>query len=146
MEKALRPIFTVSKTLVDFGRILVGDASEETISIRNDGEAPLVLEAMVSFEPPFSLASDSCSGQTLNPNASCSIGVKCSPVLQGSFHFSFDVSSNDPDEHRVKVDLTGKGVLYLIEPEEGTIGSEIELSGSGFGTKKGRVLLGTIPL
>ena len=42
--------------------------------------------------------------------------------------------------------ITGTYTQNPVFPGEGTIGSEITITGSGFGTKKGKVLLGNTPL
>jgi len=42
--------------------------------------------------------------------------------------------------------ITGSYTQNPVFPGEGTIGSEITITGSGFGTKKGKVLLGNTPL
>ena len=54
------------------------------------------------------------------------------------------INSNDPDTPRVQVSLSGNGVQFLYAPLEGTVGTEITITGSGFGDAKGKVLIGTV--
>ena len=75
-------------------------------------------------EHSFSIQSDTCSGQTLMPTASCTIGVEFAPTALGSFADSFDIPSNDPDTPVVTFDVTGNGV----EPD---VGERLSLSPEG---------------
>ena len=47
------------------------------------------------------------------------------PTDKGGFASSFNISSTDPDEGLVTVHVSGRGVEFLIDPEEGTIGTEV---------------------
>jgi len=64
------------------------------------------------------------------------------PTWKGSFSSSFDIFSNDPDERQVTIHLNGRGLQFTVSPNEGTIGSKIQITGSGFGTIAGSVLMG----
>jgi hypothetical protein len=43
-------------------------------------------------------------------------------------------------------DIGAYEFLFRVYPKEGTIGTEITISGSGYGKKKGKVLIGEVPL
>ena len=137
---------------LDFGKVLVGETSSKTFTIENVGTGDLVLKTMESPPPPFSidsLSSTCTNGKVLTPGgigASCTIVVRFEPVSQGIFSGSFTVGSNDSDEDPISVDLSGKGVSFLVDPEEGTLGTGIALAGSGFGDAKGKVMVGGAPL
>jgi hypothetical protein len=42
------------------------------------------------------------------------------------------------------VHLTGQGLLLKVDPDEGTIGTEVVITGAGFGASKGKVLIGGV--
>lgn len=97
---------------VPFGTVAAGSSSSQTVTIRNDGNADLVLGAVGSVGPlaaPFATKTDACSGQTLAPAASCTLTVEFAPVSAGPFADSFNIPSNDPDEASVTVSLSGTG-------------------------------------
>jgi hypothetical protein len=70
------------------------------------------------------------------------VGVVFTPPAEGvTGAGTLSFVSNDPGAPNIA--LSGKGGQFLVEPEEGWTGTEITLTGSGFGAKKGSVLLGT---
>lgn len=141
------PDITVDPTTVGFGNVLVGNSVQETITVQNHGASDLTLGTIGTPSAPFSRIGGTCTnGQTLSSGASCSIVVAFSPTLKGSFASSFAIPSNDPDETSVGVSLSGVGVLFSLEPPEGTLGSTIDIEGSGFGSKKGKALICGLPL
>lgn len=100
----------------------MGDIVDEivrdmTITIRNDGNADLVLGGIGSANPlaaPFAIVNDTCSGQTLPFSASCTFVVHFASASQGTYSDTFDIPSNDPNESAVFLTVTGrkKKVLY----------------------------------
>jgi hypothetical protein len=136
---------TVTPLSAGFGNVRVGTSSspDPTVIVRNDGTANLTLGTIGTPSSPFSRTGGSCTnGQTLIPNGSCTIIIEFAPLVQGSFSSSLAVPSDDPDEPSVTVSLTGRGTLFSPDPLEGTLGSIIDIAGSGFGMKKGKVLIG----
>ncbi len=94
---------------LDFGSIVATTQKDLTITVRNAGHADLSLGALSSGNPlaaPFSIVSDTCSGQSLPPAASCALTVRFGPAGAGVFSDSFDMPSNDPDSPAV-VSLSG---------------------------------------
>ena len=144
----LAPDITVLPPSVDFGKVLIGSGKDQTITVRNDGMADLVLDTIGSPPSPFARTGGTCNdGLVLPHDAMCTISLRFTPSNQGSSPpSSFTVISNDSDEPTVTIPLSGKGVLCLLNPDEGTIGSNVVVtgtgSGTGFGGKKGKVLLG----
>ena len=68
----------------DYGTVPVGSSSAATFVMVNLSSASLVQYAQVSGSG-FSLTSDSCSGVTLAPNASCTMVVTFAPSAKGAF-------------------------------------------------------------
>ena len=50
---------------VPFGSITMGGSSTQTVTVTNSGTADLVLGTVTGLAAPFSLANDTCSGQTV---------------------------------------------------------------------------------
>ncbi|RMF19626.1 MAG: hypothetical protein D6760_12950, partial [Deltaproteobacteria bacterium] len=48
------------------------------------------------LDPPFSIAADDCSNQTLAKEASCTVTVRCAPGATSTFGDTFDIPSDDP--------------------------------------------------
>ncbi len=97
---------------VPFGSVMENSTSDQIVTVTNDGSADLVLGNVAqldSLASPFSITSDTCSGQTLVSTASCSLTVRFAPTAAGAFSDSFDIPSNDPDESSVTVNVSGTG-------------------------------------
>ncbi|RPJ11843.1 MAG: choice-of-anchor D domain-containing protein, partial [Deltaproteobacteria bacterium] len=92
---------TLSPSNVDFGNVCAGNVSEQTVTVRNDGNCPATLGPVGPPAEPFSITGGTCSNnQTLNPGQSCTFVVRFAPTSAGSFNSSLAVSS-------VNVTLTG---------------------------------------
>jgi hypothetical protein len=99
---------------VPFGDVTVSNTLDQTITVENDSgaNANLVIGNIAQANPlaaPFSIAADTCSGQTLTPGSACSLTIRFAPTAAGSFTDSFDIPSNDPDENPVTFNVSGNG-------------------------------------
>ena len=113
---------------VELGSVVVPDSSKtdcEAFTINGECvevESPTdnAPEDIVEPTSDFLLLDDSCTGQTLEPGASCTIDVQFAP--QGSCHRSAEllIYSNDPDEAVVPVTLEGTA--------KGDFGSDIRIN------------------
>jgi hypothetical protein len=103
------PDITVSPATVHFDNVCVNLSAERTVTVRNDGDADLLIGSITPPSLPFGKVSDSCSGRSLPQSGSCAITVRFSPEAQGPFNGSLRIQSNDPDEDTVTVALTGTG-------------------------------------
>ncbi len=98
---------------VAFGQVELGQAAVETVTVRNSGNADLLLGAVAAADPlvaPFSVRNDMCSNQSLPPAASCTFQVECAPAGIALFNDTLDIPSNDLDEPVVTVSLSCEGV------------------------------------
>ncbi len=96
---------------VPFGNVTVGSSLNQTVTITNNGNANLLIGTIAQINPidaPFSI-SDTCSGQTLQPSASCTIAISFAPNSTGAFSDSFNIPSDDPDDNSVTITLSGTG-------------------------------------
>jgi hypothetical protein len=139
---------SVTPLSFDFGHVKVGVLSEKVFVVKNEGSAELTLGVIGSPSAPFSRVGGTCAeGSILVPSSTCTVIIGFSPSSTGGFSSSFEITSDDLDENRVRVGLIGKGVVhFLVEPAHGTLGTEVEIRGSGFGGKKGKVLVGSVAL
>ena len=99
--------------LVPFGNITEGTTRDLTVTVTNVGGADLVLGTIAGTNPlaePFSLGTNSCSGQTLAPTASCTFITRYAPAGTGAASDNFNIPSNDTDEPSVLVSVTGTGI------------------------------------
>ncbi|MBA4371726.1 MAG: hypothetical protein C0402_02560 [Thermodesulfovibrio sp.] len=125
---------TVSPTAdhgVNFGNVTVNQFSAiQTITVRNAGAANLVIGSIAVQDPataPFSITSNTCAGQTLAPSATCTIGVRFSPIAAGVVYETFDIPSNDPNEKVVRVTLKGSGTYPDIVVTDPVVPSDDSL-------------------
>jgi fibronectin type 3 domain-containing protein len=97
---------------IPLGSVTVGNYTDQSITVTNDGNADLVIDSVAQNDPlalPFSIQTDTCTGQSLAPAANCSITVRFAPSSTGPWSDSLDVASNDPDEGAVTVSVSGSG-------------------------------------
>jgi hypothetical protein len=107
------PDVTVSPLVIDFGNGAIGIKSPgKTVTVRNDGAAPLVLGTVTLDNPDFLIvvAGNLCGGRTLAVGESCTMVVKLKPTTAGAKVGKLRIPSNDPDEAVVKVTLRGTGI------------------------------------
>lgn len=104
------PNISVSPLSHDFGSIGVGNSSDVLqINITNDGTADLnVSDIVLSDELNFSLSGETTA--TIEPNGSHMIEVTFIPQSVGQFDASVTVTSDDPNEQIVNIELTGEGI------------------------------------
>lgn len=88
---------SVNPVSLDFGLLKAGQDAVLSVTVQSTGQAALVLGSAGGGNPlaaPFSIASDGCSGRTLQPAESCVFGVRFAPTAAGTFTDSFDIPSN----------------------------------------------------
>jgi len=103
------PNISVSATSVAFGGVVRGNSVDRTITITNTGDADLAIGDIAVSSAPFSISGDTCSSTTLDPGASCTVGVRFSPQAQGSYSAQATVESNAPGTGTVDISLSGTG-------------------------------------
>jgi hypothetical protein len=124
-----------------------GDSGPQSLLISNKGPTSLNLSSIAVIgadSGDFSVANH-CPA-TLESNQNCSVDIVFSPSASGSKTAALTIHSDDVLLPVVDVALEGSNVLSLINPVEGTLGSEITLKGTGYGAKKGKVTVGGLAL
>ncbi|MBM4196264.1 MAG: choice-of-anchor D domain-containing protein [Gammaproteobacteria bacterium] len=108
---------------VPFGQVTENTVASQTITVDNDGSAPLVMGNVATANPlaaPFSIGTDNCSGIQVAAGGSCTIQVLFSPTAAGTFTDSLDIPSNDAAQSQdgaepsITVDVSGEGTVALI--------------------------------
>ena len=109
-------MINVSPTSMTFGTVTVGSTSTlQSVTVRNDGTADLILGtiALGGANPDQfkqAAAQDLCSGHTLTPTQTCTVGIKFKPTTTGAKTANLAIPSNDPVNGVVTVTpLTGTG-------------------------------------
>ncbi len=80
------PIFSVSARQALLGEVLVGASVAQAFTVTNTGDYPLAIQKafLITGTPlMFPVVSDACSGQVLEPGASCAITVDFQPSTAG---------------------------------------------------------------
>jgi len=99
--------------LVNFGSIAVGTTSDATITITGGGSTAVVIGTIAGNDPlaaPFSITSNTCSGQAIAPAQTCTLTVRFAPTTNAASSDTFDVPNNDPDTPTITITLTGSGL------------------------------------
>lgn len=97
----------------DYGNVNLASTVNETFTVANTGTGNLVIGtvgASNGLAAPFSVVSNTCSGLTLAPAATCTIVVAFAPSAEQPYDDSFDLPSDDPDEAAVTLAVSGTGV------------------------------------
>jgi hypothetical protein len=88
-------------------------SSLQKVTVRNDGTASVILGGITlgganptHFKKPG--ANDLCSGKTLAPTKTCTVGVKFAPKQPGAQSATLRNPSNDANESLVTVTLSGQ--------------------------------------
>lgn len=105
--KGIAPDITLSATSLAFGDLLVGEQSQQTVTVTNDGDAVLTIDSITLAGSVYSAAG--CT-QPLGAGDSCDVTVTFSPATAGAVSDTLTITSDDPDEATVTVNLTGNGI------------------------------------
>lgn len=63
----------------NFGSVVAGHTSSQTFTLTNSGSRSGMLTTSLSGSADFTITSDTCTGNSLGLNASCSVGVQFAP-------------------------------------------------------------------
>ncbi|MFN8536778.1 MAG: choice-of-anchor D domain-containing protein [Thermomicrobiales bacterium] len=114
---AITPNGTVSPLQLDFGFQEVGTmSSPQTVTFTNTGTEIIVIP-VVSVTPAgqFAIQSDSCSGASVLPGATCTISVTFLPTVAGSHEASLTVGAL-PNQSVVTLKGVGVDATISITP------------------------------
>ncbi|WP_231758563.1 choice-of-anchor D domain-containing protein [Microbulbifer elongatus] len=90
---------------VSFSNVAPGNTGTQVVTVSNQGLAPLTISSTSAPAAPFSITSNNCS--TVAAGNSCAITVEFAPSAEGSFGSAITLTSNDPDESSLTINLSG---------------------------------------
>ena len=149
----LNATIEVDPATVSFGRGLVDIASSpQTVAITNTGTSDLTISSIAITDTAASMyavvpgSTNGCTltGDTLTAGTACTVSVTFNPSAAGVQSANLEIKTDSINASTVNVRLIGIGVNALPSVYEGTIGTEITFNASpssGFGTKKGKVVV-----
>ncbi|MCK4910974.1 MAG: choice-of-anchor D domain-containing protein, partial [Thermodesulfovibrionales bacterium] len=77
------PAIALSKNSLDFGTVDAAEFSEKTLTLTNNGTGDLTLGTINGSDPlgsPFSIVTDTCTGQSVPASGTCDITVRFKPA------------------------------------------------------------------
>jgi hypothetical protein len=101
------PDIVVTPTVLDFGRIAVGQAKEMKASVSNAGGADLRITALAAGNTAFTVSPP--APLTVAPGANVEITVRFTPRAAGPAADSLRIASDDPGRPTVTIALAGAG-------------------------------------
>ncbi|MBL7032795.1 MAG: choice-of-anchor D domain-containing protein [Candidatus Delongbacteria bacterium] len=105
---ALEPDIDLSATVHDFGQLAVGEVLNWELTVYNLGDADLDVTDLSSDEPAFTAAF--ATREIIIPGGSAQLTVSFAPTEVVLYAGTLSISSNDPDESVMTVDLAGEGI------------------------------------
>ena len=118
-----------SPTTLTFGSQNVGTTSaSQTVTVTNTGTANLSISKVMiagANASDFAKSPDTCTGATVTPNGSCTVGVTFTPTATGSRSASLSFADDGPDTPQT-VGLTGTGAAPVagVSPPSLTFGNQ----------------------
>lgn len=103
-QETPEPNIEVNVEEINFGDLLLGSLSTESIKIKNSGEVNLVVQS-ISALPPFT--SPSGGGFELEPGAETNITIQFIPTSYQEVSGSLTIVSSDPNEPQLTVPILG---------------------------------------
>ena len=146
------PVLFVDPTAIDFGTLPVGDASAETVTVRNDGDAALGLESVGLDLGDLAFSVTRPEAVDLDPGDVTTFVVTFSPLAEGAFSDAVLVRSTAPVDGTATVTLTGQtpDPWLVIDPESHDFGvlevgdrAEVSVTVRNEGEGSARVTAGT---
>ena len=119
------PIESVAPSSLDFGQVATGNSATLSVTVTNNGAGQLTIGALTSPSAPFSTITDTCSGQSVAQNGTCTVTIRFAPTVNGTFNSSFSIPSNDIVMPNFGVPLTGRssGPIMSVTPNPAAFGT-----------------------
>jgi len=123
------PQITVNTSLMDFGNIIVGNTSNQTLNILNTGSANLIISGKIITNPRFGISPGTVP-DTLTPGQNKNYTVSFNPLAFDTLSAQLQIASNDLLLPIKIVTLKGKGIYN---------GASIGLSAANYDYQQRRV-------
>ena len=108
------PVISVFPSSVKFGNVILQQSSTKTVTVTNNGTAPLTIGSVAITGTQANQFNESHGCSQLDPGNSCSIQVTFYPTTAGSKSATLQINSNDPARSRVSIPLSGRTVRYSL--------------------------------
>jgi len=109
------PEISVEPDSLDFGNIVIGDDSTQTLTIQNLGDSDLIISSLqLTIGTGFSFNPQSIA-DAIPPDSSESIYVIFSPVNVLNYSDTLIMYSNDPEQPSLIIPLSGAGINPPIQ-------------------------------
>jgi hypothetical protein len=109
-----QPVIGVTPTSLSFGSVKVGQTRDLQITVRNTGNAPLMVSSINSNNAQFNVISPTAPF-TVAVGASITVNLRFAPTSAGVKTGTLSINNNDPSRTRVDVALAGTGLAPLVE-------------------------------
>jgi hypothetical protein len=103
----LKPVIQISPQTVEFGAVNIGQNSQKTVTITNNGNADLTISQIVSASGNISIGG---YNSLVAPNSSVTVNLTFSPSIAQPYTGNINISSDDPDSPVKSVPFTGQGL------------------------------------
>lgn len=104
------PDVAVTPGNLAFGTVSVGMNKDLALTIKNEGDAELLVTWLRTHNGDFSIPALPALPMEVAPGASFDITIRFSPAHTGTQSGSLRITSNDPDKEVLSVSLTGEGI------------------------------------
>jgi hypothetical protein len=98
----------------------VGATSSGVLTLRNAGPTEPLLVFDVGTDDglasPFTLAGDTCTGNPLSVNETCTLGVSFTPSVAGAYHETLSFATNSDEGAAVTIQVTGVASFGWLLP------------------------------
>lgn len=109
---ATPPILSLFPSILSFPGTPVGETSEQTLQLRNQGGSDLQITSVTlsgAQSANFAVEEDRCAGQTLNPQDACEVLLSFTPNQGNTFNTDLDILTNAAVSPQT-ITLTGLGI------------------------------------
>ncbi|MBI5507997.1 MAG: choice-of-anchor D domain-containing protein [Deltaproteobacteria bacterium] len=111
---ALAPRIFVEPAAYEFANTEVGALQTQQFQIGNVGNATLTISELTlsgAGATSYAIGNDHVSGRSIEPNSLAAFSVTFAPRAPGSAAAVVEVSSNDPTENPLQVELLGQSIV-----------------------------------
>jgi Zn-dependent metalloprotease len=120
------PDISISPQAVSMGQVSVGTNASKQIAISNTGTGDLVVESVTLSGTNANMFKiiGGCTGQTIPSAGSCKFNVDFLPASAGQKSAAIEISSNDPDEPKHTINISGTGVAAPSQAPTANAGTD----------------------
>jgi hypothetical protein len=128
------PIMTVQPPVIGFGEVTVGNEASQTISISNDGTAPLTITAVeITGSAELTVAVPDLP-RTIAARTTEILAVTYRPGAAGTDMATVTIRGDDPAHASAEVALSGSGVVITTAPHLQLTPNPVELGSAAVGS------------